>query len=137
MGAALQSALLPVYKMLAGCKQVGLLMFTLLICIAIAHGQGVDEPGAGGKGRCFERGKWYQVGERIETPDPCMICHCYEVWTTKKPYQLCSVVDCPQLPRVKNCQTVYHPGQCCPTIACAQFPGKQGNRVLPLYPTPQ
>ncbi|GBN35614.1 hypothetical protein AVEN_156109-1, partial [Araneus ventricosus] len=69
---------------------------------------------------CQFHGRLYQIGESIDTGNPCQICSCQRGWEGIEIG--CISVECPMdfgPPLNDSCREVYEPGKCCADrIAC-------------------
>jgi len=95
--------------------------------------RGVDEhePGSGGKRHCYVRGQWYQLGDVIETPDPCKSCKCTQGWIKEMPHQMpCIMTEC-KVPEMKpgngHCKIVTPKDKCCPELVCQEPEPEPGH----------
>ena len=77
--------------------------------------------GRGGRaddeGGCFYSMRYYNHGERINTTEPCLNCNCVDSKLK------CFMKVCPLIkPLQDGCTIEQTPGQCCPTVSCADAP---------------
>lgn len=68
-------------------------------------------------GGCFYSMKYYNHGERINTTEPCLNCNCIDSKLK------CFMKVCPLIkPLQDGCTIEPVPGECCPSVSCADSP---------------
>lgn len=68
-------------------------------------------------GGCFYSMRYYNHGERINSTEPCLNCNCIDSKLK------CFMKVCPLIkPLQDGCTIEQRPGECCPTVTCADLP---------------
>lgn len=80
-----------------------------------------DAVGGGGSGGddrgCFYSMRYYNHGERINSTEPCLNCQCMDSKLK------CFMKVCPLIkPLQDGCVIEPNPGECCPSVTCADAP---------------